>query len=162
MSKSATSPWWFINISILVALILSIMPLPIAIRPFWPDWAALIVIYWAMALPHRVNIGTAWVVGFLLDILLGTILGVHALALAIVTFVVSSNFQKLRNFSVWQQSFLIGVFLVLYHIIVFWVNRFLLNLNFSLEYIMPAISGAVLWLWLFPLLRSFRRRFKVR
>lgn len=162
MSKSATSPWWFINISILVALILSIMPLPIAIRPFWPDWAALIVIYWAMALPHRVNIGTAWVVGFLLDILLGTILGVHALALAIVTFVVSSNFQKLRNFSVWQQSFLIGVFLVLYHIIVFWVNRFLLNLNFSIEYIMPAISGAVLWLWLFPLLRSFRRRFKVR
>lgn len=162
MGKSATSPWWFINISILVALILSIMPLPIAIRPFWPDWAALIVIYWAMALPHRVNIGTAWVVGFLLDILLGTILGVHALALAIVTFVVSSNFQKLRNFSVWQQSFLIGVFLVLYHIIVFWVNRFLLNLNFSIEYIMPAISGAVLWLWLFPLLRSFRRRFKVR
>lgn len=162
MAKSANSPWWFINISILVALVLSIMPLPIELRPFWPDWAALIVIYWAMALPHRVNIGTAWIVGFLLDILLGTILGVHALALAIVTFVVSSNFQKLRNFSVWQQSFLIGVFLVLYHIIVFWVNRFLLNLNFSIEFIMPALSGAVLWLWLFPLLRSFRRRFKVR
>ena len=162
MTKSASSPWWFINISILIALVLSIMPLPIEIRPFWPDWAALIVIYWAMALPHRVSIGTAWIVGFLLDILLGTILGVHALALAIVTFVVSSNFQKLRNFSVWQQSFLIGVFLVLYHIIVFWVNRFLLSLNFSIEYIMPALSGAVLWLWLFPLLRSFRRRFKVR
>lgn len=162
MTKSTTSPWWFINTSILIALVLSIMPLPIELRPFWPDWAALIVIYWAMALPHRVNIGTAWIVGFLLDILLGTILGVHALALAVVTFVVSSNFQKLRNFSVWQQSFLIGVFLVLYHIIVFWVNRFLLNLNFSTEYIMPALSGAVLWLWLFPLLRSFRRRFKVR
>lgn len=162
MTKSASSPWWFINITILIALVLSIMPLPIELRPFWPNWAALIVIYWAMALPHRVNIGTAWIVGFLLDILLGTILGVHALALAIVTFVVSSNFQKLRNFSVWQQSFLIGVFLVLYHIIVFWVNRFLISLNFSIEYIMPALSGAVLWLWLFPLLRSFRRRFKVR
>lgn len=162
MTKSASSPWWFINISILIALVLSIMPLPIELRPFWPDWAALIVIYWAMALPHRVSIGTAWIVGFLLDVLLGTILGVHALALAIVTFVVSSNFQKLRNFSVWQQSFLIGVFLVLYHIIVFWINRFLLSLNFSIEYIMPALSGAVLWLWLFPLLRSFRRRFKVR
>lgn len=162
MAKTATSPWWFINTSIFIALVLSIMPLPIALRPFWPDWAVLVVIYWAMALPHRVNIGTAWVVGFLLDLLLGTILGVNALALAIVTFVVSSNFQKLRNFSVWQQSVLIGVFLVLYHIIVFWVNRFLLNLNFSIEYIMPALSSAVLWLWFFPLLRSFRRRFKVR
>lgn len=162
MAKSASSPWWFINISILVALILSIMPLPIALRPFWPDWAVLVVIYWAMALPHRVSIGTAWVVGFLLDILLGTVLGVNALGLAIVTFVVSSNFQKLRNFSVWQQAFLIGVFIALFHLIVFWVNRFILNLQFSSEYVMPSLTSAVLWLWLFPLLRSYRRRFKLR
>jgi rod shape-determining protein MreD len=162
MAKSASSPWWFINISILVALILSIMPLPIALRPFWPDWAVLVVIYWAMALPHRVSIGTAWVVGFLLDILLGTVLGVNALGLAIVTFVVSSNFQKLRNFSVWQQAFLIGVFIALFHLIVFWVNRFILNLQFSSEYVMPSLTSAALWLWLFPLLRSYRRRFKLR
>lgn len=162
MAKSASSPWWFINISILVALILSIMPLPIALRPFWPDWAVLVVIYWAMALPHRVSIGTAWVVGFLLDILLGTVLGVNALGLAIVTFVVSSNFQKLRNFSVWQQAFLIGVFIALFHLIVFWVNRFILNLQFSSEYMMPSLTSAALWLWLFPLLRSYRRRFKLR
>lgn len=162
MAKSASSPWWFINISILIALILSIMPLPIALRPFWPDWVVLVVIYWAMALPHRVSIGTAWVVGFLLDILLGTVLGVNALGLAIVTFVVSSNFQKLRNFSVWQQAFLIGVFIALFHLIVFWINRFILNLQFSIEYVMPALTSAALWLWLFPLLRSYRRRFKLR
>ena len=162
MASSAQSPWWFINISILIALVLSIMPLPIALKSLWPDWAVLVVIYWSMALPHRVSIGVAWVVGFLLDILLGTVLGVHALALAIVIFVVSSNFQKLRNFSVWQQAFLIGVFVALYHLIVFWVNRFILNLNFSIEYMTPALTSAALWLWLFPLLRSYRRRFKLR
>lgn len=162
MAKISGSPWWFINISILAALIFSIMPLPLAIQSLWPDWAAMVVMYWAIALPHRVSIGTAWVVGFLLDILLGTVLGVHAVALSIIVFAVSSNFQKFRNFSVWQQSVLIGIFLILYHLIIFWINRFLLNLNFSFEYISPSLSSAVLWLWLFPLLRAYRRKFKVR
>ena len=162
MAKTGHSPWWFINITILVSLVLTIMPLPLGLKPFWPDWAAMVIIYWAIALPHRVSIGVAWVVGFLLDILLGTVLGVHAVSLAIVIFGVSSNFQKVRNFSVWQQAVIIGAFLVLYHILVFWLNRFLLNVNFSFEYIAPALSSALFWLWLFPLMRSYRRKFKVR
>lgn len=162
MVSSLRSPWWYIHASILIALILSIMPLPIALKPMRPDWVAMVVIYWAMALPHRVNIGTAWGVGFLLDILLGTVLGVHAFALSLVIFAVSSNFQKLRNFSVWQQSILIGAFLLLYHVVIFLINRFLLNVQFTFEYISPAFTSILFWLWLFPLLRAYRRRFKVR
>ena len=121
MARVGRSPWWFINISILVALVLTIVPLPIGLKPLWPDWAAMVVIYWAIALPHRVSIGVAWLVGFLLDILLGTVLGVHAVSLAIVIFGVSSNFQRVRNFSVWQQSVVVGAFLILYHFLVFWL-----------------------------------------
>jgi rod shape-determining protein MreD len=162
MASLSRSPWWFINLSILVALVLSIMPLPLELKPLRPDWVAMVVIYWAMALPHRVNIGTAWVVGFLLDILLGTLLGVHAFALSLVVFGVSSNFQKMRNFSVWQQSIIVGAFLLLYHFVIFWINRFLVNVNFSFEYITPAFTSILFWLWLFPVLRGYRRRFKVR
>jgi rod shape-determining protein MreD len=122
----------------------------------------MVVIYWAIALPHRVSIGTAWSVGFLLDILLGTVLGVNALALSLVVFGVSSNFQKLRNFTVCQQAAFVCVFLILYHLVVFWINRFLLNVNFAIEYITPSFTSAIFWLWLFPVLRSYRRRFKIR
>lgn len=162
MLKLFRSSWWFILLSILAAIILSIMPLPLALKAFRPDWVALVIIYWTIALPHRVNIGTAWIVGFLLDILLGTVLGVHALALSIVIFVTASNFQKLRNFSVWQQALLIAIFLVLYHIIIFWINRFLLDVNLSTEQLYPVITSAVFWLWLFPVLRGYRRKFRVR
>ena len=161
-TKAGNSPWWFINISILIALIMTIMPLPIQVKSLWPDWAVLVVLYWAIALPHRVSIGVAWFVGFLLDILLGTVLGVHAFSLAIITFGVASNFQKLRNFSVWQQSFFIGVFLAAYHFFVFLLNKFLLNVDFSASYFTPALSSALIWLWLFPLLRAYRRKFKIR
>ncbi|MBU2882691.1 rod shape-determining protein MreD [Psychrosphaera sp. B3R10] len=162
MTRVFRSAWWYISLSILAAIILSIMPLPLAIKSFRPDWLALVLLYWTIALPHRVNIGTAWVVGFLLDILLGTVLGVHALALSVVVFVTASNFQKLRNFSVWQQAILIGVFLVLYHIIIFWLNRFLLDVHLSAEQMYPVITSSLFWLWLFPVLRGYRRKFRVR
>lgn len=162
MIKLFRSSWWFISLSILAAIILSIMPLPLAIKAWRPDWVALVLLYWTIALPHRINIGTAWVVGFLLDILLGTILGVHALALSVVVFVTASNFQKLRNFSVWQQSLLIGVFLILYHIIIFWMNRFLLDVNLSADQMYPVVTSTIFWLWLFPVLRGYRRKFRIR
>jgi len=156
------SPWWYISVSVFIALVLSIMPLPLGIKAFRPDWLALVVMYWTIALPHRVNIVTAWALGFFLDILLGTILGVHAFALALIVFITASNFQKLRNFSVWQQAALIAVFLTLYHLVIFWLNRLLIGVNFSGEFVYPAITSALFWLWLFPVMRAYRRKFKVR
>lgn len=162
MIKVFRSSWWFITISVLIALVLSIMPLPLEVKAWRPDWLAMVIIYWTIALPHRVNIGTAWVVGFMLDILLGTVLGIHAFAMALVVFVTASNFQKLRNFSVWQQGALIGVFLLLYHMVIFWLNRFLVEINFSVDLLYPAFTSAIIWIWLFPVMRGYRRKFKVR
>ena len=61
----------------LVALVLMVMPMPAAFDTFRPDWVTLVLLYWVMALPHRVNMGTALVLGIISDILLGSVLGVH-------------------------------------------------------------------------------------
>ena len=72
--------------TLLIALFLMVMPLPEWIRPFRPEWVTLVVIYWCLALPSRVNIGIAWIMGLIVDVLTGTLLGQHALAMAIVAF----------------------------------------------------------------------------
>ena len=162
MRNVLRSPWLFICLTFFVALVFSIMPLPIELNAWRPDWLALVLIYWTMALPHKVNIGVAWTMGFILDILLGSVLGVHAFAMALIIFISASNFQKLRNFSIWQQSAIIFVFLVLYHFIIFWANRFLIQVDFSSSYLYPAITSSFFWLWLFPVLRGYRRRFRIR
>ncbi len=150
-----------ILLTLLVAVMASIMPLPLSVDAFRPDWVLIVLIYWCMALPGRVNIITAWVMGFLMDVLLGSVLGVHAAAMAISVFIVAENFQKIRNFSIWQQALITGVLAALYHLVVFWLQRFLIDASFLTSYLYPVITTIVLWPWIFYLLRKVRRHFTI-
>jgi len=150
-----------ILLTLLVALMASIMPLPLNVDAFRPDWVLIVLLYWCMALPRRVNIITAWVMGFLLDVLLGSALGVHAAAMAIAVYIVAENFQKIRNFSIWQQALITGVLAALYHLVVFWLQRFLIDITFLSSYLYPVITTIILWPWVFYLLRKVRRHFSI-
>lgn len=148
--------------SLLIALMASIMPMPLSVDAFRPDWVLIVLIYWTMALPNRINIITAWVMGFLLDVLLGSVLGVHAAAMAVAIYIVAENFQKIRNFSVWQQALIAGVVAALYHLVVFWLQRVLIDVVFLPSYLYPVITSIILWPWMFLLLRKVRRHFSIK
>ncbi len=151
-----------IILTLLVALMATIMPLPLSVDAFRPDWVLVVLLYWCLALPSRVNIITAWFMGFLLDILLGSILGVHAAAMALSVYIIAGNYQKIRNFSVWQQALIVGIVSALYHLLVFWLQRFLLDVVFLPSYLYPVITTLVLWPWVFLLLRKIRRHFHLK
>jgi len=150
-----------IILTLLVALMASITPLPLSMDAFRPDWVLVVLLYWCLALPSKVNIITAWVMGFLLDVLLGSVLGVHAAAMALSVYIVVGNYQKIRNFSVWQQALIVGVLSALYHLLVFWFQRFLTDVVFLPSYLYPMVTTIILWPWAFLLLRKIRRRFKI-
>lgn len=152
---------YVIGLSIVVALMLQIMPMPIFFDAFRPDWVYLVIAYWSLALPNRVSIGVAFFNGLILDVLLGTTLGVHSLALSVVTFIFASNYLRLRNYSVWQQAIIVGLLGAFYHSIVFWLLRILTDLNFNFEFLWPVATSMVLWPWIFLLLRKVRRQFRV-
>ena len=66
---------WIIALSFLVAFLLGGVPLPGSLERFRPDWVVMALIYWSMALPHRVGIGVGWLVGLLVDVGRGALLG---------------------------------------------------------------------------------------
>jgi rod shape-determining protein MreD len=148
--------------TLLLALMATIMPMPLNIDMFRPDWVLIVLIYWSIALPNRVNVFTAWIMGFLVDVLLGSTLGVHAGTMAIVVFISASNFQKIRNFSLWQQSLIVAIFAALYHLIVFWLQHFILDVSFLVSYLYPVVTTLIVWPWAFLLLRKVRRHFAIK
>lgn len=152
----------FIYLSVFAALLLTVMPLPQAAKLARPDWALLVLMYWTMALPQRVGVITAFFTGFIVDVLVGTVLGVNALAFSVVIFLVAQHHLKMRNFSVLQQSLLLGILLALYQLLLFWLSHFLTGVYFLPQYLWPVLTGMLVWPWLFWLLRRYRRQLKIQ
>lgn len=147
--------------SILLALMLSILPLPEVIAPFRPDWLLLTLAYWTIALPHRANVGTAFIAGLLLDVLLGSVLGAHALALVIPVYLAATQFQRIRNYSVWQQAFVIGALAMFNKLLIFWAAYMNRDIQLDYHYFWSIVSSMVFWPWVFLLLRKCRRQFSL-
>ncbi len=151
-----------IYLSLIVSLMLAILPLPLQLDPFRPDWVTVVILYWVLALPHRVNVGTAWVVGLILDLLLGSTLGVRALGLAVVTYIAAMNFQLIRNFSVWQQAVVVGVLTLAGKLLVFWAEHLVADIQLQAQYFWSILPSMIIWPWVFLILRRFRRNMGVK
>ncbi|NCP66012.1 MAG: rod shape-determining protein MreD [Paraglaciecola sp.] len=150
-----------IALSIICALVLQIMPMPGFVDLYRPDWVLLVLSYWTLALPHRVNVGLAFIVGLTLDILLGTSLGEHSFAMCLSIYVLAANYQRLRNYSVWQQAMVMGIMSAFYNLILFWLQHMLTDVYFLFTYMWPVLSSMLLWPWLFWLLRKLRRQLRI-
>ena len=68
MSRDRASRRLPVVMSYIFALMLTMMPLPEVIAAFRPDWIAMLVIYWAMQLPRTWSVGSAWIIGVVLDV----------------------------------------------------------------------------------------------
>jgi rod shape-determining protein MreD len=147
--------------SFIVALMLTAMPLPEWAINWRPAWVAMVLIYWCMALPHRVGIGVGWLLGIFLDVLQGTLLGQNAIGLAILAFLTLKSHQRVRMYPLVQQALVICLFVVVYQLLSLWVRGIMGIPPRSWTYWMPAFTSMVLWPWLFIILRDLRRRYHV-
>lgn len=127
------------------ALLLAIVPMPDWASPYRPDWVAMTLIYWAVALPRRCSVGTAWVLGIVLDIAYGTLLGQHALALSFIAYLSVKFHLQLRVFPVSQMTLTVLALLGLYRFILFWINGVAGIYPEMVTYWGPVVTGTLLW-----------------
>ncbi|ASX26039.1 rod shape-determining protein MreD [Candidatus Williamhamiltonella defendens] len=153
---------WVIYLSFLIGIILQIMPWPQQIYMFQPSWLLLIFIYWVMALPHRVNLGTGFILGLITDLLLGSTLGIHSLGMSMIAYLVTIKFQILRNMTLWQQTLFVILLSITMTTTVFLTEFLIIHVSFNADIFLNTLTNAMLWPWLFLLMRKIRRKFLVQ
>lgn len=145
-----------ILLTILTAILLSLIPLPEVLEQFKPYWVALVVIYWSLETKQVISLGLAFFIGIVLDILSGSLMGLHALSLVIMVFLVQHFRSRLRFFPPWQQALSVFGLLVNDRIILIWITALLGEPLPTWKYWLPTIIGMILWPWLFLLLDRLR------
>jgi rod shape-determining protein MreD len=152
-----------IFLTILATVLFSLIPLPGVLWPFKPYLVALVVIYWSLETQDTISLGLAFLIGLVLDILSGSLMGLHALSLVVMVFLVQHFRSRLRFFPPWQQALSVFGLLVNDRIILIWITVLLGEPLPTWEYWLPPLIGMALWPWLFLLLdrvRAMARRHK--
>lgn len=145
MNRDRASRRLPVVMSFVFALMLTMMPVPDTIAAFRPDWVAMLVIYWAMQLPRSWSVGSAWLVGIVLDVSQGTLLGQHALALSAVAFTTVRFHLQMRVFPIPQMTATVIPILALYQFLLFWINGVAGVDAPTVAYWGSVISGTLLW-----------------
>lgn len=148
-------------LSLLAGLLLSVMPLPEPLQVGRPLWLAMLLSFWALQLPHRVGMVTAWVVGLAADVLYGELLGQNALILTLILFMMHSLQRRMRMFPLWQQSLVLLVVFGLAQLVHLWLNALVGNRPPTLLFLLPAATSALIWAWLYVGMQWARRRLAV-
>jgi rod shape-determining protein MreD len=149
-------------VSFVLGLMLTIMPLPEAAAPFRPDWLAMLAIFWAMQLPRTWSVGSAWIIGIVLDVAQGTLLGQHALALCSIVFITVRFHLLMRVFPLPQLTASVFPLLALYQFLLFWINGVAGVEAPLVAYWGPVVSGTIAWPIVMSALSGVRYRSRSR
>ena len=144
--------------SIVLAFVLTLMPLPDALRVAKPFWLAILVIYWALEAPERMTLGRAFLLGMAGDLLTGSLIGEQALRLVVLAFIVLRLRSRLRFFPMPQQVLAVLALLINDRIVMLMIRSFGDSAPVELAHAIGPVVGALLWPWVFLLLDGLRLR----
>ena len=164
MDKNLKS-YSLISISLIFVIILDLISFSQTVDQIKPALFLLSFVYWNIALPERMNLFFAFIFGFLMDFIQGTVLGLYPLILVFISYLSQRFFYQFRPLKFVQQALVIFlIFLVIRFLIAADLNDSNLN-SLTLadkEYVLLSLAFAVLnaliWLPLFYVHRIYRRK----
>ena len=142
--------------SILIALVLTLLPLPSNIEPYRPEWLLLFLIFWVVRKPETYGLGVVWILGLVLDVIRGALLGQHALGFIISCYLCQQFHQRAHLFSMPQQCILIPLTLLPHFILSYLVYGILDQAPNGWHYWLPIVSSTLIWPLISILLGGWR------
>jgi rod shape-determining protein MreD len=153
---------WLLPVSVLLALLLGLLPLPAVLQPLRPYWLALVLAFWVLEDDARVGLGAAFGLGLVADLAFGGLLGEQALRLVVMTFILQRFRTQLRFFPLLQQSLAIGGLLLNDRVVAAALHLTLGEPVLPWAYWSAPLLGMLLWGPLFVLLDGLRQGRRAR
>jgi rod shape-determining protein MreD len=132
-------------LTVVVALVLTVLPLPPWLAAVRPAFLVITVLYWSIAAPRVGGIGLGFFSGLALDVFGGAVLGQHALALTAITYVTVREHQKIRLKPSFQQALIMLGALVAYEFILFAIDGWTGHPMTSPLRWIHTLTGALIW-----------------
>lgn len=163
---------FFIVLVFFISLMVEIIPLPYWGEYLRPQLVLLVLIYWQLTNPHKVNLVLVLFLGLLLDFLNHVVLGEHALALIVISYFLLKFHQRIKMFALGRQMLAIFGLLLGYHgilLIFTWLTHDqTIVIGFSdvkmQDYWLPfsnAIISAIIWPCFAAVLYNLQKYFKI-
>lgn len=134
-----------VYLTLIVAFLLYLLPwagFGLLIRP---DFVLLALLYWMLRAPHLCNVGTAWMMGLLIDVASGSFFGQYALAYSVTAFLALYYQRRLVLFSAWQQAAYVMLLLLASQIVLLVIKLMAGNALPGWSYFLGSLSGVLLW-----------------
>jgi len=150
---------FLILLTFLIGLFLVFLPLPYQLHWLNTLWIVLILLYWVLMKPQDVNLGYAWLVGIFIDMIYNVTIGLHALGLVIVVFLMLKICEKIVDISLLKITPVIFGLLVLYQSLLFLMQSYVGNGFSPLSILSGTLLGTVAWPLLSWILFNYQKRF---
>ncbi len=144
--------------SLSAAFLLSSLPIAKHALAYWPEWVALVAIYWCTSMPEKYGVGFAWGVGLLIDMLSGPLLGLNALMFTLLTYLLLGVNRFVENKTLLQQSLLVGVIFMPCLLLKLWTARILDVGAEDQQLWSVALVSALVWPWVYSVLTAMRQK----
>ncbi len=154
--------YWAFAISCFFAFALTLVQIPDWLSPFWPDWVALLIVYWALLAPTRIGPVAGFAIGTILEVLTAKTLGVFSAGLATLAFLVNLSHLQLRVTSRWQQIFLVILFVATFKLIHLWLDGLVGDARLTVQDWYSLLGDLAIWPFLNIVLDELRRLYRIR
>ena len=129
----------------IVALLLTVLPLPPLLDVVRPAFLVLAVLYWSVNAPRTGGLAIGFFAGLMLDVFQGPVLGEHALALSLVTYIAVREHQRIRSKPVIQQALIVFAALIVYEVVLFMIDGWTGHPVTSPLRWVHTVTGALIW-----------------
>lgn len=134
-----------VYVTALIALVLTLLPVPQLLSLLWPNLLVLTVLYWSTMTPLTGGMLLGFLGGLALDVLGGAQLGQHAFALSLLTYLAIKLHLLTRAKPLFEQAIFVLIALVIYESALWAIDGFSGHRTSSWTRWVHVPIGALLW-----------------